>query len=439
MMISRHHKAQGSSPAASGPPLSVPDIVRAFTERLLVAIELATLERGREIAAVVLAQIPGTAMSGRKKAAGEDREQRRLVAELAQGFLQALEVPLQERMRELLAERLSPGRAKDRKPHPSALPPAGAGASVTPRVHRQSRRRAPRLHLPPPTDPEQRKRDAEVARLRALLRPASEEVALSPASTSVASPVAPPRSTTPGDHLRALEKEIQDAVPSLAALGPERCGAQIAAWTGAVRELRDGLPADLSATMRPAFRIFLEHLMQLREAMEAHVVDALEPSWSTPDWGAYVEVNRACAEQRSPDLPQERLEVHHRTMLRALLKPHRRNVAQQALPIIDAAAKVLPPGDAQLRSAMRRHATAWTRPPQPAAATVPQEPADKHSAAWTTPAEPPATIPPDEPPAPAASPEEKSEGFAAGTDEVLVPAADAAQPAPSEFDLPWTQ
>jgi hypothetical protein len=165
------------------------------------------------------------------------------------------------------------------------------------------------------------------------------------------------RPASPGDVLRALEKEIQNAVPTLGTLGIERCSAQIAAWAGQVRGLRDRLPPDVAAAMRPAFRIFLEHLTQLRIEMEAHVVDALEPNWKSPDWDAYVEANRARAEQRPPVLSSDRLQIHHRSMLRALVLPHRRNVPEHAVAIINAAAEALHPEDSLLQSAIRRHSS----------------------------------------------------------------------------------
>jgi hypothetical protein len=122
--------------------------------------------------------------------------------------------------------------------------------------------------------------------------------------------------------------------------------------------------------MRPAFRIFLEHLTELRMQMEAHIVDALEPKWKAPDWDAYVEVNRARAEQRAPELSSDHLQMHYRAMLRALVLPHRRNVPEQAMPIITSAAEVLHPSDSLLQSAVRRHSAAW-KAPAPSAPTEP--------------------------------------------------------------------
>jgi hypothetical protein len=47
-------------------------------------------------------------------------------------------------------------------------------------------------------------------------------------------------------------------------------------------------------------------------------------------------------------------------MLRALVLPHRKNVREQALHVIEAAAEVLPADDSLLRSARRRHSEKWS-------------------------------------------------------------------------------
>jgi hypothetical protein len=147
---------------------------------------------------------------------------------LTRRFLYAIEQATQSRVRKALV-RESAKRAKAT---------ARATAAQGPAAPASARRRTRRRPLSPPPDPEQLKRDAEFARMRALLRPAAEGLP-QPAPFPAAPVVQPQRPATPGEVLRALEKEIQDAVPSLGALGPERCGARIAAWAGQVRELRD--------------------------------------------------------------------------------------------------------------------------------------------------------------------------------------------------------
>ena len=410
-------RARSYKPAAAvKTPLSVNDLVADLTTRLLAAAQLAAVERGQAIIDSVFSALAAgrvDARLGKAEKKRADRERGRMMTTLTRQFLKAIERPLRANVRARIKRELASSAAASK--HTASV----SGAEP---VRRRIRRARPNRHLPPPLDPEQIKRDQEFARLRALLKPvAVETIVPLPAPIAVVPPVQPPRPTSPGDVLRALEKEIQNAVPTLGTLGPERCGAQIAAWVGQVRGLRDRLAPDVAATMRPAFRIFLEHLTQLRVEMEAHVVDALEPNWKAPDWDAYVEVNRARALQRTPELSIDRLHMHHRAMLRALVLPHRRNVPEQAASIIDAAAGALHPEDSLLQSAIRRH-----RPAPPVPAPVPPE----SSSAAPSVADA----------APAPQPSSESLGEAAA--DVPAPAADAlAEPvtAENEYDSLWTK
>jgi hypothetical protein len=396
-------------------PLSVNDLVADLTTRLLAAAELAAAQRGQAIIDSVFSALASgvDAHLGKAVRKRADRQRNRIVTTLTRQFLKAIQKPLRASVRERIKRELAShaGAAKRATLAPGAEP-----------VRRRIRRARPNLRLPPPLDPEQIRRDQEFARLRALLRPvAVETIVPLPAPIVVAPPAQPARPTSPGDVLRVLEKEIQNAVPTLGTLGPDRCAAQIAVWTGQVRGLRDRLPPDVAATMRPAFRIFLEHLTQLRVEMEAHVVDALEPNWKAPDWDAYVEVNRARALQRAPELSIDRLHMHHRAMLRALVLPHRRNVPGQAAAIIDAAAGALHPEDSLLQSAIRRH-----RPAPPAQAP---EPSVGSSAAPSVADAALATQPSSEP-------------LGEAVADVPAPAANApAEPvtAENEYDSLWTK
>ncbi|HEX7509058.1 MAG TPA: hypothetical protein VF550_19955 [Polyangia bacterium] len=368
------------------PPLSVTNLVHDFTLRLIAATELAAAKRGKAIIDSVFSALAAGTDSHLGKAAKKraDRDRGQVVAALTQQFLSTIEQPVRGHVRAMLERELAGGSAASthvrtgERSHSFAE--ASTFAPAPAQARRRTRRARPNPRLPPPLDPKQIERDQEFARLRALLRPvAVETIAPLPEPVVVTPPVQPQRPASPGDVLRALEKEIQNAVPSLGTLGPERCTAQIAAWTGLVRGLRDRLPPEVSATMRPAFRIFLEHLTQLRVEMEAHVVDALEPNWKAPDWDAYVEVNRARVEQRKPALPIDIVHLHHRAMLRALVLPHRRNVPQYAAAVINAAAEALHPEDSLLQSAIRRHRSAQQSqapaeptisPPTPTSASV---------------------------------------------------------------------
>ena len=369
MTTSRSRSNRTLTDASGKTPSSVNNLVHDFTVRLIAAAELAAAERGQAIIDSVFSALAAGPDSHLGKAAKKraDRDRSQVVAALTRQFLSAIEQPVRGHVREMLERELAGDSAASTRSRMGERSPSSPEASTlapTPApARRKTRRTRPNLLLPPPLAPEQIKRDQEFARLRALLRPvAVETIAPLPPPVVVTPPVQPQRPASPGDVLRALEREIQNAVPSLGTLGPERCTAQIAAWTGQVRGLRDRLPPDVSATMRPAFRIFLEHLTQLRIEMEAHVVDALEPNWKAPDWDAYVEVNRARVAQRKPELPIDILHLHHRAMLRALVLPHRRNVPQYAAAVINAAAEALHPEDSLLQSAIRRHRSTQQAP-----------------------------------------------------------------------------
>lgn len=402
------------------PPAAVDDLVRDFTAHLREVMDHASRARGREIAEHIAAAVQAPAARGaRRQQKHAERQRDRLLKGLVGQLLRDLERATRLRVREAVNREWAARAA-------AAETERSAGAIATPKPRRRARLRPP----PPPPDPEQLKRDAEVARLRALLRPADEEVPPPAPPTPAPIPVPAARATSPGDFLRSLEKEIQDAVPTLATLGPDRCGAQIAAWAGQVREFRERLSPELSALMRPAIRIFLEHLIELRTAMDATFVDALDPKWQPPSWPIYIEANRARAAGRRAELAPDQLVSHHRAMLKALVQPHRRHIADQAMAVIRAAGEVLPPSDSQLRSAIRRHSPAWAkgRPEK-------SGPAEAHAAGTAAGADAgegahePLEAPPPAPPLPGALP-------------LTTGVPEATPPAPSgdgEFDQPWTK
>jgi hypothetical protein len=413
---------------------SLEDLARDFAERLHVAMAEATRAHGEKLLAEIFAAVQAgpAARLARREMRQAARARQRALADLTRRFLAAIEQVTRTRVHQAMARETA---ARNRA--------AARAAAEDSRMRAPARRRPRRRPLPPPPDPEQLKRDAENARLRALLRPTAEDLPAIPAAPPPVEPVLPPpRSTTPGEALHALEKEIQDAVPTLGRLGPERCGAQIAAWTGQVRELRDRLSPDVLAVMHAAIRIFLEHLTGLRAAMEAHFVDALEPKWRAPDWGVYIEMNRARAEGRTPALSPEQIEAHHRAMLRALVQPHRRNIPEAAAPIIEAAAAFLPADDGQLRSAIKRHSSERRGRPEPERSDAPATNPD----ATSTPAA--AAAPHD---LPVSQPESHFGAVREGESEtekaapaVVAPVVVEDEPAPAEvsvgeFDQPWTK
>jgi hypothetical protein len=427
MTTSRTHTDVIETQASGSQSLSIDNLILDFSERLLAAVELATIKRGEAIIAQMFSEIERSADSNIGKAAKKqaDHARNQRVSELTQTFLDTIEQPLNAHVRAMLAHELSGApRALSRAQAAEESSEMTASVPTLTPPRKRTRRARPNLLAPPPLDPEQIKRDQEFARLRALLKPVTEErFPPAPAPGIVVPPLASPQQpATPGDTLHTLEKEIQNAVPTLGRLGPERCGAQIAVWAGQVRALRERLSPELSAAMRPAFRIFLEHLTQLRMEMEAHIVDALEPNWTAPDWESYVEVHRARVEQRAPELTSDRLRLYYHAMLRALVLPHRRNVPQQAMPIITGASEALTPGDTLLRSAVRRHSSAW-KVPSPSQ-DAPAAPPVAEGAPATLPVAPVDTAP--MPDAPAEAPAQNA-------------GESPAVPMTGEFDSTWTK
>jgi hypothetical protein len=415
-------------------PAPLDETALVLCRRLGAALERLIRKRVEQLISYLHAVIRGQAGPGSLKRVMRRarHDHGRQLRVLTRQFLQDIEKATREKAREALRRERQARKA------------AARAAAPVPRGPRPRRR--PVRPAPPPLDPEQIKRDAETQRLRALLRPATLEPTPPPTPIVIPPPSPAPGPSTPAGFLRALEREIQDAVPFLGQLGPERCGAQIAAWAGQVRELRDHLPPETFATMRPAFRIFLEHLIELRAALDAHFVDALEPKWHPPSWPDYIEANRARAQGRPPALSADRLVSHHRSMLRALVLPHRKNVREQALAVIAAAAEVLPEEDNLLRSARRRHAERRPEHPLPeSAAEAVDEPfpeeaselagteAADDDAAPAPPESFPAAFPESVPPEAEDLPRETlpEESPPSPPDE---PVADE-----SEFERPWTK
>jgi hypothetical protein len=107
------------------------------------------------------------------------------------------------------------------------------------------------------------------------------------------------------------------------------------------------------------------------------------------------------------------MQVHHRTLLRALVLPHRRNANQQAIEIIEAASRGLPPNDPQLQSALRRFASLLKSHAGPAEVSAPENRAE-----------------------PSVTSEHVDDKAAAEKDETPAPSA---APGENEFDSPWVK
>ena len=168
---------------------------------------------------------------------------------------------------------------------PSPPSDLGPERSVTP-LPRPKRRRPAVAVAPVPTiDPDEERRTAELARLRAILRP----TAPTPAPAAAPIPVAPPlRAEVDEDRLQALEDHIRERIPTLSGLSQSRCTAQIAVWVGRVRLYQHEFEPERA---RLASRILLDKLRNLAWSMEAGKIEGLDLSWSTRHWQRYIDEN----------------------------------------------------------------------------------------------------------------------------------------------------
>lgn len=196
----------------------------------------------------------------------------------------------------------APAPSRPAPDHTSDLPSAPTDSGLAPRARRErspSRARRPRAtaHITRdsrPADPGQESRDAELARLRTLLKPTQYEGgSADPPSPSSSAPVVP-LDASEAEPLRLLETEIRDQVHALAQLGTARCTARIAAWTGRVRGYEE------ESGNRMAAQLMLEKLRALAYAMEANHIEALTASWRTADWSSYIRKNEELAEAPPP-------------------------------------------------------------------------------------------------------------------------------------------
>ena len=245
----------------------------------------------------------------------------REIEELVQTFIreltEAVESATEARARVLGEEYLRAAAPLARRPEARARPvakrasPAGMAEPVlvepTGKVQPDPPRAAqvrPKRERPAPSskaqpvpaiDPEGERRAAELARLRAILRPT--------APVPTAPPVmAPPPQRLPeeADTLQALEDRIRDRIPGLAGLSQRRYTAQIAAWVGRVRSHQSGPDSERT---RIASRMLFEKLRNLAWSMEAGTIEALNASWSTRNWEQYIHDNEFIAATEDPPPP----------------------------------------------------------------------------------------------------------------------------------------
>ncbi|HEX4403662.1 MAG TPA: hypothetical protein VH560_02460 [Polyangia bacterium] len=235
------------------------------------------------------------------------REIEVLVEDVVQQLEDAIEAATLARARELTEEYLAKVAVAPRA-RVSAAPTSMTTATPQPleleeaRVPAPRRRRAPKAIVAkvlPPVDPESERRAAELARLRAILRPTA------PVAPIVAAAPVPAREQAPDDSLQALENRIRDEIPALSSLSKGRCTARIASWVGRVRLHQTGPDAERT---RIASRMLLDKLRNLAWSMDAGKIEGLDLSWSTRNWARYIEESEliAATPDAAPAKSQER-------------------------------------------------------------------------------------------------------------------------------------
>ena len=211
----------------------------------------------------------------------------------------------EEYLRSATAERrLAAPRAHVLEPPSRTEEPTAYAGEPSPKVPRPRRAQPIRPRRPrpdvvtdaqalPAVDPEQERRTAELAWVRAVLRPAAPV----PPAPPVTAPK-PARAAEDGGSLQTLEDHIRDQIPTLAGLSQSRYTARIAAWVGRVRLQQSGPEGERT---RIASRILFDKLRNLAWSMEAHTIEALNLSWSTRNWERYIQENERIA--ATPDAP----------------------------------------------------------------------------------------------------------------------------------------
>jgi hypothetical protein len=260
---------------------SVELVVAAFVERLTLVIDHQIDTRARTLAAAWMGAITVPQAGSRQptRSAGG---------------------PTAQRPRRRLALQPTPSPeaadgARERETSPGAPPAPGRGSSPPARGRRASRVIAPKVSA----DPRQHRHDAELARLRQVLRPAvsADVPGVLPATSSVLGAAA--RTDSSRDPLRLLEDDIRDRLPSLGRLPPAASAARIGAWAGRARLYEE------ESGNKMAANLLLDKLRVLAHTMEVGRIEALSASWRTKNWPAYIEQNEVLAEARStPEPPQ---------------------------------------------------------------------------------------------------------------------------------------
>jgi len=251
----------------------IEELVREFTRRLAEAVESATSAR----ASVLCEEYLCVAATQPRRPESEIRAQ---------------------------PARSSPTEAQEPdavEPPPRVQPDPQRAPRVRPRSPRTPVAVAARAAAP--IDPEEERRAAELARVRAILRPTTPV----PATPPFVAP--PPRAAEENDSLQALEDQIRDQIPALAGLSQSRYTARIAGWVGRVRLHQSGPEGERT---RIASRILFEKLRNLAWSMEAGTIEGLNTAWSTRNWERYIRENELIAatpDAPSPPKPEPDVEV----------------------------------------------------------------------------------------------------------------------------------
>jgi len=258
---------------------SVESLTAAFVDRLSRAVEHAIDARTRILAAewMDLALVPA-AVSPEVRVSPAEMAPRTDTLSAAGGGQGSAET--------------APARTPNRPPTTARLRRNGPGRPA------KTAGASPTSSVSPSTtpSPEEQRRDAEFARLRALLKPTGYPEA-SGAAETLSAPVSAGVVAAPSDPLRLLEDEIRLQAHGLAQLSQASCTARIAAWAGRVRSYEE------TTGNRVAADLLLDKLRALARAMDAGRIEALIGSWRTSDWGSYIRTNEGLAEARS-DRPE---------------------------------------------------------------------------------------------------------------------------------------
>jgi hypothetical protein len=250
------------------------------------------------------------------KRASRDRASiEQLLKPIAARFVAAIEEQIAVQTRALVAEWLKRGapEAPKKKPlerRPSQARSAAHAATTEARKlasptltsvikKKASRRPKPRTEAQAP-DPVYAERTAELNRLRSILRPTVPPTVDGPAAVAGPAEAPSPHRNEATDPMKSLEDDVRDAIAFLSVLSPGRCEAQIAAWAGRARLYQED---QNDGRTRIAAGLLLEKLRGLARAMGAGFIEALNPTFSTNDWGQYIKAKEKAAAESETSAP----------------------------------------------------------------------------------------------------------------------------------------